>query len=45
MSLHISILKDFYMMLRNYSVQGWRSLVKRGGLKIRWLRPAGVQLI
>ncbi len=24
-------------------LQGWRSLVKRGGLKIRWLRPAGVQ--
>jgi hypothetical protein len=34
-----------YLTHLNYSAQGWRSLVKRDGLKIRWLRSTGVQNI
>ena len=32
-----------YLTQANYTAQGWRSLVKRDGLKIRWLRSTGVQ--
>ncbi len=41
---HIAIKQSvIYLMFENISAQGWRSLVKRDGLKIRWLRSTGVQ--
>gem|GEM_PF-3254111 len=30
-------------VIKLINVQGWRSSVKRDGLKIRWLRSTGVQ--